>query len=241
MSLPGVSCLCPTYGRPPGHLHLLEEAVESFVRQDYAGPKELLVLNDHPSQRLACAAPGVRVVNVAERLPTLGGKYNAMVRLAAYDLLCPFEDDDLSLPGRLTQAVACLGGDSYWVPGYVWFLAGGAPHHAHEQGCTHHAGVFTRAAWRAVGGYPPVSGAQDKGMDGRLRALPTAPALCRDPRDWQYVYRWGVSPVHLSGRRDCDDAYREWGDRPADPGRYEIAPRWRQDYQRLLEEALTHG
>ena len=32
---PGASCLCLTYGRP----HLLEEAVESFLRQDFAGPK----------------------------------------------------------------------------------------------------------------------------------------------------------------------------------------------------------
>ena len=36
---PGVSCICPTYARPD----LLEEAIQSFLLQDYPGPKELIV------------------------------------------------------------------------------------------------------------------------------------------------------------------------------------------------------
>jgi cellulose synthase/poly-beta-1,6-N-acetylglucosamine synthase-like glycosyltransferase len=38
---PPVSCFCLTYGRPC----LLEEAIHSFLQQDYAGPKEMIVLN----------------------------------------------------------------------------------------------------------------------------------------------------------------------------------------------------
>jgi cellulose synthase/poly-beta-1,6-N-acetylglucosamine synthase-like glycosyltransferase len=61
-----VSCVCPTYNRPPHYHHLLEEAIESFLRQDYPN-KELIVLNDCPGQELICDGPGVRVVNVGER------------------------------------------------------------------------------------------------------------------------------------------------------------------------------
>ncbi|MCL4258972.1 MAG: glycosyltransferase family 2 protein, partial [Anaerolineales bacterium] len=45
---PPVSCICPTYGR----VELLEEAIESFLRQDYPGQKELIVLNDYAGQTL---------------------------------------------------------------------------------------------------------------------------------------------------------------------------------------------
>ncbi|MEZ4657920.1 MAG: glycosyltransferase family A protein [Caldilineaceae bacterium] len=43
-----VSCICLTYGRPA----VLEEAIYSFLQQDYQGPKELIVLNDYVDQTL---------------------------------------------------------------------------------------------------------------------------------------------------------------------------------------------
>ena len=39
------SAVLPTYNRPPDQQWLVEEAIESFLRQDYPD-KELLVLND---------------------------------------------------------------------------------------------------------------------------------------------------------------------------------------------------
>src|SRR5205807_6800276 len=67
----GVSCLCLTYGRG----RLLEEAIESFLRQDWPGPKELIVLNDHPDQELVIDHPEI-LVNLPRRLRTLGEKRN---------------------------------------------------------------------------------------------------------------------------------------------------------------------
>ena len=60
---PPVSCMCLTYGRP----HLLEEAVESFLRQDYRGLKELVVVNDLSDQHLAFEHPEVRITRVGRR------------------------------------------------------------------------------------------------------------------------------------------------------------------------------
>ena len=39
LNLPKVSCICPTFAR----VYLLEEAIESFLRQDYKGEKELII------------------------------------------------------------------------------------------------------------------------------------------------------------------------------------------------------
>lgn len=83
---PLVTCVCPTFNRPSEGMELLEEAVESFLRQDYE-QKELLILNDCPEQVLVCDAPGVRVVNFPSRFPSLGEKRNAGVRLARGTLI----------------------------------------------------------------------------------------------------------------------------------------------------------
>src|SRR5687768_12090587 len=97
-SAPLVSCICPTYGRAPHSLKLLEEAVYWFTRQEYDGPKELIILNDCAEQRLVCHAPNVHVCNYPQRIASLGLKYNALIEIARGSIILPWEDDDISLP-----------------------------------------------------------------------------------------------------------------------------------------------
>lgn len=226
-----VSCLCPTYGRCPDQQWLLEEAIESFLRQDYpADKRELIILNDCAAQTLACDAPGVRVVNWPARFNSLGAKYNALAALARGTLLAPWEDDDLSLSHRLTQAVERLGAANYWKPRALWYWqAGEAPRRDHGGVC-HNASIYRKDAWLRVGGYPAVSGRQDAEFDAALHRL-GAPAPPLAPDDCPaYVYRWGVSEMHLSGQTDCEQAYRERGSRSMDGGTFHLHPHWREDY-----------
>ena len=223
--------MCPTFARPPAYLHLLEEVVESFRLQTYAGPKELIILNDCPTQQLSCDLAGVRVVNLSERMPTLGQKYNEMVRLAKYDLLAPAEDDDISLPDRLAQAEERIGDAHAWNPQRSYFLDGDTLITTHKHGVCHNASIFSREAHRAVGGYPSLSGAQDAVMDVRLRGLGLMPpALGTIPAEWTYIYCWRRSPVHLSGYSAPDRAYVAHARTPVKAGRYEIVPRWHRKY-----------
>jgi glycosyltransferase involved in cell wall biosynthesis len=249
-----VSCLCPTYGRAPERLWLLEEAVESFLRQDFpAAGRELVILNDHPLQLLACDAPGVRVVNATNRYPSLGAKMNALVALAQGDVLMPWEDDDVSLPGRITQAYDRICASrtitAYFNPQRSYFFAkaaagpeGAGWHTTHPHGVCHNASAFTRRAWEAVGGYADTSKGHDTDMDRRLKACPAVavmPRLPDDPDEWTFVYRWGVSDFHLSGQHDMERAYREYGERPVEPGTFVIRPHWREDYAALARGAAA--
>ncbi|GAB4141108.1 MAG: hypothetical protein Tsb009_10790 [Planctomycetaceae bacterium] len=43
---------------------------------------------------------------------------------------------------------------------------------------------------------------------------------------WFYIYHWGVSPTHLSGRAPYDAFYAEVGQRPLATDRFELKPRW---------------
>lgn len=234
-----VSCICPTYGRAPEWLYLLEEAVESFVRQDWPD-KELIVLNDAADQVLRCDAPGVRVINEHARYAGLGQKYNAMVRHSEGELICPWEDDDISLPWRLTQAVERLGDADYWNPQRSWFLAGGVLHSDHSQGVNHNASVYRRSAWEAVGGYPEVAGAQDTQMDGRLKTkTKSVPFQEMPPERWSYIYRWGVSPIHFSAYPPYEESWVDVGNRGTEAGTWKIQPGWRQDYEQICRDHIT--
>jgi hypothetical protein len=239
------SCVCPTFGRPPRYQHLLEEAIASFLLQDYAGEKELIVLNDCPGQTLVCDAPGVRIVNLPTRIATLGQKYNAMIELATGDVIFPWEDDDVSLPWRIRQGIEQLEAlratamnrsmpavGEYWKPPQVWFAqAGQAPSWRHAVGVRHHAGVFTKDAWRRVGGYPHSSGAQDAALDAALGGvdLPAFPEGL-PPKEWAYLYRWGVQPHHLSSVAPHDEHFRRVGELAHARGEFLLTPGWREDY-----------
>jgi len=239
-----VSCICPTYGRFPLFGHLLEEAVESFLRQRIPDgvTAELVILNDAPEQRLYCVAIGtrrlIRCVNLASRLPTLGDKYNAMVEIAVGNLILPWEDDDISLPSRIEQAVVLTPQGGYFNPQASWFLNGGKLHRDHGHGVCHNASAYSRSAWEAAGRYPAVIGSQDAGFDRWLkRAIGVSLGRCNlTPPEWQYIYRWGVSHNHLSG---VTDMVGLWGEQRATPGTYTINPRWARDYAKLVDSALS--
>jgi glycosyltransferase involved in cell wall biosynthesis len=239
---PLISCLCPTYGRAgtPAQL-LLEESVESFLRQTDVH-SELVILNDHPAQELVFNHPRVRIVNHPERYRTLGEKYNAMVALAAGTLLAPWEDDDISLPNRLEFARDRLGERDYYNPRRYWCLDRDGLRYDHPMGYGHNLSLFRKRSWQTVGGYPAVTGSQDAEMDKLLTASPQV--SCRvDEKplavpEWFYIYRWGISPNHLSASPDMQGFYDAQSATAIEPGRFLLAPRWREDFSALAAEAV---
>ena len=248
--LPKVSCVCLTYNRYPDKGKLLEEALQSFVLQDYPRKYlELIVLNDCPQQEIVLgpALDGVKVLNAPSRFASLGEKYNAAIALATGDFIMPWEDDDISLPWRVSQAVAMLGESDYWKPPQVVFsVHGGTIRTDHTVGVRHHAGVFRKSAWKRVGGYPHTSGNQDMLFDARLEAQcsvshprpsPT-PWLVMPPSQWAYVYRWGVSNAHLSGAPNPEEFYGKVGRMPVYPGRFSLWPKWQTDYVALVKAVV---
>lgn len=241
-SLPLVSCICATYNRPPGHQHLIEEAVESFLRQTYPH-KELLVINDTPGQELVCDAPGVRVINFPERFPGLGQKHNAGVALARGDLIANWDDDDISLPWRLSLSVERLTDADYFNPRTFWYMVNGDLRETPVRNYGHNLSLLRRSAFDAVGGYPLLQRGVDKAIAGVLRADPNV-RWATDPdgakiakEDLFYVYRWGVSPHHLSGSPH-DDHWDRIAKRPITPGRFVLRPHWREDYELTVRRAL---
>lgn len=239
-----ISCICLTYNRFPDRGYLLNEAVHSFLSQDLAD-KELVIVNDCPSQKLVFDHPQVLIVNLPRRCRTLGEKYNLAVSMTRGDYIAPWDDDDISLPRRLTFAAQALekSGYHYYKAFGQWCLA--------RQGMTvstnfvgHNSSVYSRKAFAKAGGYPVTSWGPDTELDLRLKKLGAPVAGEVNSTDWQYIYRWGVSGLHLSSMRDPNDPEMAWstaGRQPVVGGEYQLEPQWLYPYSRIALAAAKSG
>jgi hypothetical protein len=238
--------MCLTYGR----VHLLEEAIESFLRQDYPGEKELLVLNDLAGQTLRCDHPEVTVVNLAVRFRTVGEKRNAAAALARHDLLAVWDDDDIYLPHRLRYSMEHYDPDRrFYKPVFAFHLnngeVSGPKRHVH-----HSAAVWHRSLFDEVRGYAHMGAGQDQEIERHFAEI--VPWPMNDwkiaPADIYYLYRWaGTGSYHNSGEgRGAEGSDRvgaivsaglDAGEVPT--GRIRLKPRWRQDYAALVADHIA--
>lgn len=240
---PPVSCVCTTYGRPA----LLEEALQSFLLQDYPGEKELVILNDFDEQELVFEHPEVAVFNVPRRFRTLGEKHNAAVALASHELLFVWDDDDIYLPHRLRFSVDRFDPKKgFFKParGLVWNdgqLSGPEENGFAASSC------WSRELFERVRTYAPMGLGHDIEMEQAFEAAVPGSTSTYDIRaeDIYYLYRWaGTGAYHVSGFADDQhvavaDSVKEQvrlGVLPV--GRIPLAPHWAADYPALVAAYL---
>tara|TARA_Y100000310_G_scaffold344865_1_gene460101 strand:- start:1424 stop:2173 length:750 start_codon:yes stop_codon:yes gene_type:complete len=237
-----VSCIIPTYNKFPKSGHLVAEAVESFLRQDYPD-KELILFNDCPQQELVFDHPDVLVVNSPRRYRTMGEKLNAAFGLAQGDVLCRFDDDDISLPWRLSVSVRNLKGLNYWSSKQLFFT--GAKPMRIIRAKAPSKSLWTRDAFDAAGGFPHMNSGQDVDYEALVRKLD--PALVSydniPEKEIFYIYRWATGSLHLSGYgRDTKkgSGYKKIGQAKVHEGVYEINPEWKKDYVGISREVVNN-
>lgn len=247
---PPVSCFCLTYGRH----RILEEAIHSFLQQDYAGLKEMIVLNDYADQVLAFDHPEVQVINLPRRFRSLGEKLNAAVALASHDLLFVWDDDDVYLPHRLSFSVA------HFEPHKGFFKVESAwlwNHHVLSgpvRNLFHAASCWSRGLFDAVRGYPAEGSGCDQIFEKRLATgFPgSIEPWAVTPEEIYYVYRWaGTGSYHLSvqggagvernGKYAAVAAFVEQRANEGEIPRGHIAlqPGWRADYPGLVSRQIA--
>lgn len=232
----GVSCLCLTYGRPA----LLEEAIESFLRQQWDGPKELIIVNDHPAQELLYDHSEVVVVNLKRRLGSLGEKRNLSVELAKYDYLLPWDDDDIHLPWRLEETMKELPENHFFKCPQVWQTNHGVFENRvlHDDFFYHVTAAYSRHLFEQVGGYSHMNGGEDQEFENLIRLGERTKQYWRVvwlPMDRvYYIYRRWHGYYHASGVDDLRDIEPD-----VRKGRVQLEPKWKVDYcqevARLIE------
>jgi glycosyltransferase involved in cell wall biosynthesis len=235
-----VSCYCPTYGR----VHCLEESVECFLRQDYKGPKELVILNDYEHQNISFDHPEVKVYNVPYRIKPLGAKFNATVELCSGDVLMCWEDDDIYLSNRISYTLDHMQngvfhtGNGFFETSRETIIEASNVFHA-----TH---AFTKQLFNDINGYPVKDQCSvDIELMQRISTfLGSSYSSEVSLAARFYIYRWGtVQSYHGSG----------WGPENADvstsvenvieaqrldnripSGDVVLKPKWSYDYTKFL-------
>lgn len=117
-SLPLVSVITPTYGRP--HYH--ERLYQSFCHQNYPN-KQLLVLDDSPeASSFFTALKDDRVgYHWTPERHTIGDKRNRLLAMADGEIIAHFDDDDFYAPQYLSVMIEVLGKDYALVKLSNWF------------------------------------------------------------------------------------------------------------------------
>ena len=233
----GVSCICLTYGRS----WLLAEAVEAYLRQDYDGPSELIVVNDFEGITLTVEDErckpnqAIRVVNLPKRMTSLNDKFDLGVKMAEHELVCMWDDDDISLPHRLSWSV------NAWeaLPvGYVGFthhynLDAGKPATIVPRGI-HGGDIFTKACYLILDGSKG-DGHNDENFVAKVKADKHYHECDNSPAPF-YIYRWGgITAHHSCYARDVKTCMQRFHadvvrDKRFVLGRVQVRPAWSMDY-----------
>jgi glycosyltransferase involved in cell wall biosynthesis len=182
--------VCPTYGRIP----YLGRMLASFLSQDY-DDKHLVIINDDKNIELCCDYKNVTIININQRL-TVGQKRNIGVSIGEYDLILPFDDDDVFLPKRISNNVLKIskGFHGYRnIPSYITydkkFSIGDSPPNCFS---------FLKTKWFDFKGYQSLIDGSD---DTRIydQFVSNGKTLVeKNANDIDFVYNFSGVNYHLS-------------------------------------------
>ncbi len=231
------SCFCATYGRP----RILEEAIQSFLRQDYDGEKELIILNDHPDQHLVFDHPEVKIINVKDRITPLGKKFNDVAALCSGEVLFVWEDDDIYLSNRISYSMAHLN-QGLFHTGQGFFEKSQHDIVASKNYFHCNLAVNKTLFW-SVGGYPETDRSRNDVDIFKLLDVFRLQQLVQ----WSevfYLYRWSsTGSYHGSAWGGDTDGISDLAEefvnmRPTETGTIQLDPHWRYDYETACDKVV---
>ncbi|MCB0211674.1 MAG: glycosyltransferase family 2 protein [Anaerolineae bacterium] len=228
--LPPVSCVCLPQGQP----ELLEEAIYSFLQQDYQGQKELVILNDNADQLLEFDHPEIRIVNLSKQFFAPNQKRNAAIALCAHDLIFVWDDDGIYLPHGISFSIGKFGEwKGFFKPTKAFVWSNGALR-LPRQNIFHSGSCLTRKWFDKVRGYTFNKKLHFYKEEIETQFKRKYPNFVQfydiAAEDIFYIYRW--DGVHIFQTKDAakpDEIKR---------GHIKLTPHWKSDYPKLVCDYL---
>ena len=254
MAALSISCICLTYGR----VDFLEEALYSFINQEYEGESELIIVNDYSEQTLVFNHPKVRIFNFTGQFATIGAKVQFAVDQAKYDVIATTDDDDIGLSNHLKNINKLFVKGTtvlHWAKGIFW----NEPHITEIMFLGNSGVVYTKQAIEQIGGVPVENAGYDTTMVDRIHTLGIEKTVWAEPSSPSWFYRWGFisKPCYHQSGQGTDTAdkpdillrhsshielLRQQGKIPE--GRIVLNPHWDMDYElqyRNFKTIKDHG
>jgi len=237
-----------------GRVHLLEEALYSFLQAEGHEESELIIVNDYPHQTLIYDHPNVKIFNSKEIFPTIGDKENFALEQCSGDIFAVWDDDDIAMPWHLTNIKEWFKEDTnllHWKKGVFY----NEPNIT-DVGWIGNSGiVYSKKAWLDIGKSPIMNAGGDTTLTDTIRALDPKKVVHAEPENPSWFYRWatpeskeGLGNFHQSGEgtdhpgrlniieRNFNylENMRLQGKVPT--GRIYLKPKWNRDYVKLLNQ-----
>ena len=186
-----ISVLTLTYQRH----QILEEAIQSFLLQDWAGESEMVVLNDSPLVKYEFDHPKVRVINCDTRFSSIGKKLEYGFAQCKGDYIYRLDDDDLMAPWALSVQAKYRemkpNCEIYRCQKHYFFC------HNKFEGMSdniNNGNCYSKSYTQRIN-YPDVSGPEDNNITFHQNAI----IYTGDTGRYSMIYRWGMGTFHISG------------------------------------------
>ena len=223
-----ISVLTITYKRH----HLLEEAIESFLRQQTTIDSEMVIINDNPEVDYIYEHERVKIFNCKERFPSIASKLEWGYKQCKYDYIYRLDDDDLLAPWALENAkediLANPGHEIYRSEGMYFFVNN---EFQKKDSNINNGNVYTKAYLDRIE-FPDKSGDEDMYITFRNNAK-----IYESKLKHTMLYRWGMGTLHISGMGiQPNEVILEQADKVLDAtkGNIILNPHFDNDYYKQL-------
>ena len=224
-----ISVLTITYKRH----HLLEEAIESFLRQLPLSECEMVIINDNPDVDYVFDHPRVRIINHKERFPSIAAKLEWGYKQCKYDYIYRLDDDDLLTPWALNNVnvdiLANPGFEIYRSEGMYFFMNNKFDK---ESSNINNGNVYTKAYLDRIK-FPDKSGNEDDDI-----TFHHGGTIYESKLKHTMIYRWGMGTFHISGLGQVSNqVILDHADKVLDNTKGEIIlhPHFKNDYYEQIK------
>ena len=223
-----ISVVTLTYRRH----HLLEEAVHSFLAQDFDCESEMIIVNDSPLVTYSIDDDRIRIINLSERFSSIGKKLEYGMKACKYDHVYRLDDDDLLSPWALSLVASYINSN----PGYDVYRC--YAHYFYSDniyldigGSVNNGNCYSRKYINRIT-FPDVSVIED----GMITFGNDAKVYTGNTGYYSMIYRWGMGTTHISGigNNDSQQVYDIVDSRSTEQGHIHLRPHFNNDYYGML-------
>ena len=194
-----ISVLTLTYQR----YDVLEEAIQSYLSQDFDGDSEMVIINDSPDVEYVYDHPNVRIINSKERFTSISAKIGYGYKQCKYNYIYRLDDDDLLAPWALSLTKEYIDekiGYDVYRSKYHYFFAN--HNYLYNSDNINNGNVYTKKYLDRIE-FPQYSGDEDTvitfGNSSKIMTL--------DKGYYTMIYRWNDGTYHISAAGSFDNSF----------------------------------
>jgi glycosyltransferase involved in cell wall biosynthesis len=224
-----ISILTITYKRH----HLLEEAIESFLKQGVTlAFSEMVIINDNSEVDYVFDHPKIRILNYKERFPSISSKLEWGYKQCYGNYVYRLDDDDLLAPWAIENAIKDILNN----PGYEIYRSSGMYFFMNnkfekESDNINNGNIYTKAYLDRIR-FPDKSGNEDADITFHHNAK-----IYQSKLKHTMIYRWGMNTFHISGLGEqSNQVILDHADKVLDntKGTIFLNPHFKEDYYNQL-------